>query len=492
LLREKGQFWTPAWVAEAMVAFATAGQPVPVFDPAVGGGAFLLAALKLFGAKAKFAGTEVDPDALKDVQAAEAARANLSQVQIRDFVLDPPDEFHPAIVANPPYIRHHRLGAPLKGKLRRLGLETVGKPLDGRAGIHVYFLIRALQRLAKGGRLAFIMPADTCEGVFAPLLWRWVASNYRLVAVVTFAPEAAPFPGVDTNALIFCLENAAPGRQFFWARCLARSPELGEWLREPRAPWKGKAIRVQRRTMKEGLRTGLSRGARRTNGQTAALGDYCKVLRGVATGANAFFFLTRERAEALSLGSEFLVPAVGRTRDVTGPVLSREVLRQLESKGRPTLLFSPDGRPLDHFPAAARAYLRVGERAGLPARPLLATRRPWYKMERREIPLFLFAYLGRRNARFIKNEAAVMPLTGFLCVFPRETGGDFVERLWRLLQDPETVANLALVGKSYGSGCLKVEPRALERLPISREMCARAGLPFAGPSPGREELCALF
>ena len=44
---------------------------------------------------------------------------------------------------------------------------------------------------------------------------------------------------------------------------------------------------------------------------------------------------------------------------------------------------------------------------------LISTRNPWYNMEKRENPEFLFAYLGRRNTRFIRNEAGVVPLTGF-------------------------------------------------------------------------------
>lgn len=38
-------------------------------------------------------------------------------------------------------------------------------------------------------------------------------------------------------------------------------------------------------------------------------------------------------------------------------------------------------------------------------------------MEQREVPPILFAYLGRRNTRFILNEAGILPLTGFLCVY---------------------------------------------------------------------------
>jgi len=87
-------------------------------------------------------------------------------------------------------------------------------------------------------------------------------------------------------------------------------------------------------------------------------------------------------------------------------------------------------------------------------------------MEQRAIPEFLFAYLGRRNARFIKNDAGVVPLTGFLCVYPRSNKPEYVEKLWAILKHPDTLKNLSLVGKSYGSGAIKVEPRALENLPI--------------------------
>jgi hypothetical protein len=133
-------------------------------------------------------------------------------------------------------------------------------------------------------------------------------------------------------------------------------------------------------------------------------------------------------------------------------------------------------------------YLKQGEKEGLSARTLIATRRPWYKMESREPPAFLFAYLGRRNARFIRNLAGVVPLTGFLCVYPHDDNPENVEALWRVLSHPDTVANLALVGKSYGGGAIKVEPRALERLPLPRGVMAEAGLTSEEPD---EQLLAL-
>jgi type I restriction-modification system DNA methylase subunit len=41
-LRNKGQFWTPEWVAEAMIAYLIA-DTTSIYDPAVGKGAFYMA-----------------------------------------------------------------------------------------------------------------------------------------------------------------------------------------------------------------------------------------------------------------------------------------------------------------------------------------------------------------------------------------------------------------------------------------------------------------
>ena len=115
---------------------------------------------------------------------------------------------------------------------------------------------------------------------------------------------------------------------------------------------------------------------------------------------------------------------------------------------------------------------------GLPEKPLISQRRPWYKMESRVVPPILFAYLGRRDSRFIRNYAGVIPLTCFLCVYPLHGNKEFVDGLWSVLNDPETVANLPLIGKSYGSGAVKVEPRALERLQMPQHLVEKARLPY--------------
>jgi len=480
-LRKKGQFWTPDWVAEAMVEYVFTDKGGMLFDPAVGAGAFFRAAKVIANEKNfhySLSGMDIDSKALDEAAQYGLSKDDLRDVQIGDFIFQSPKKKLSAIVANPPYIRHHRISLEIKEKLKRLCMESTGMVLDGRAGLHIYFFIHALTLLEESGRLAFIMPADTCEGKFAKDLWHWISKNFCLDAVITFAPEASPFPNVDTNPLIFFIRNDKPQDKFVWAKCYESKTEtLKLWVRSRFSVASVDGLKSVTRDLTEGLQTGFSRPPRTEQASKYVLGDFVQVVRGVATGANQFFFLTDEQVQQLDIPEQYFVRAIGRTRDVATEEITQETIDILRRKGRPTLLLSLNGEPFENYPEKLKQYLRDGEKLGLPQRPLISQRKPWYKTEIRSMPPFLFAYLGRRNVRFIRNTAKIIPLTGFLCVYPKSEEKGFNERLWKILKHPDTISNLSLIGKSYGDGAVKVEPRSLEKLPIPDRVIEESGLP---------------
>ena len=467
ILRDKGQFWTPSWVAEAMVSYVAENTDL-VFDPATGRGAFYEALLKLNKPKVSFFGTDTDNEVLSD----EIYNQKNCFVEERDFIKNPPQRKFKAIVANPPYVRHHRISGETKIILKHLSTSITGNTIDGRAGYHIYFLIQALNLLEEDGKLAFIMPADTCEGKFAKNLWEWISEKFCIEGVITFDEKATPFPNVDTNAMVFLIKNSKPIKTLQWVKAnQAYSRDLFNFISSNLSEGvltykqqKFETIEVITRQLKEGIATGFSRPEQNHNGFKFHLNDFANVMRGIATGSNEFFFLTAQQVKEIGIPQEFLKRAVGRTKDATESILTLKDVEKLEKENRPTFLLSINGH--DKFPKSVSNYLKVGEEMGLPNRSLIQQRKPWYKMEKRKVPPLLFAYLGRRNTRFIKNEAGVLPLTGFLCVYPIYDDKEFVEKLWRVLNHPDTLENLKLVGKSYGSGAIKVEPGNLNKLPI--------------------------
>jgi len=465
-----------------MVAWA-AQDSDHVFDPAVGPGAFFRAARRLAARRARPLapiGCELDPAALRGGLAQGGIEpSDLRHVVVGDFMEADLGRRFRAVVANPPYVRHHRFGAEYKAALRAFGARLAGRELDGRAGLHVFFLMKALTLLEPGGRLAFIVPADTCEGRFAPVLWNWIGREYRIEGAVTFAPDASPFPGVDTNPVVLLISRAPPAATMRWARVLkAGTADLLAWCEGGLPAGRTDGLEAAPRDAAEALATGLTRPpATDRPGDTIPFGHLFRVLRGIATGDNGFFFMTSGRIGELGLPRDAFLRAIGRTRDHTdGPCLTLDHLDALDRQGRPTYLLSLGRAPREALPPAVQAHLRRGEAAGLPARPLIAQRRPWYRMEARRPPEWLFAYLGRRSCRFIRNAAGAVPLTGFLCVYPLHPAALDHDAATRVLNDPRTLANLGRVAKSYGGGALKVEPRNLERLPIPAAVLADHGL----------------
>jgi len=460
-----------------MAAYVLNGGTRTVFDPAVGEGAFI-EAIKIvaqeFNRQIEIAGREIDNSVLEKARATNII-SPADKIELRDFLFDDTIPSISAIVANPPYIRHHRLDEPLKKKLKELTRQTIGKQLDGRTGYHVYFLIRALSLLKKGGKLAFIVPADVVEGKFASDLWNWIIEKFCLDGVVTFEPDATPFPDVDTNPVILLIRNDEPSLSFMWSRCkVAGTPQLKAWLANGLKGSSATDIDIYKREIEEGLLSGLSHPPAKIDWNGPSLADFAFTQRGIATGHNDFFLFTLEKINRLQLPIEHFQQFIGRTRDVSGNEITEETMQQLQN--RPTLLLALGDQPQNAFSVSVQQYLMQGEELGLPSKPLISQRNPWYKMEQRKPPPILFAYLGRRNLRFIRNRVGVVPLTCFLCVYPYNDDPDFVDKLWEALNHPDTLANLPRVAKSYGGGAIKVEPRALERLPIPTHVLQAVGI----------------
>jgi len=477
-LRKKGQFWTPGWLAELMSGWCVHGKPAELFDPATGPGTFLLAARRL-GYKGNFFGHDIDEAVVKQGIEWGLNPADLRNIKICDFLSSPINRTHRAIIANPPYVRHHFLDSDKKEVLKTISQNHLDITLDGRTGLHVYFLIKSLSLLEKDGRLAFLLPADVCESVSSRHLWTAIFSKHNVYRVLNFSTSANPFPGVDTNALVFLIKNDGPTKKIEWVNV---NKHDSPWLREIMlrdlpvgSAGKKEGAHLHLRSPDEALSSGLSRPPSEAV-EGLPIRELVKVVRGIATGDNDFFFLTSEQMKNTGIPPKYFVRAIGRTRDCQDDTLTENTLSNLDKKGRPTYLLYVTDNLLNSQNAQLSKYISKGESLGLNAKPLIQTRKPWYKAENRDIPPILFAYLGRRCSRFILNNGAARPLSGFLCVYPKERFKSKHVNLWKALNDPESIKALYRVGKSYGDGALKVEPRQLDSAIIPNSVLKRHGL----------------
>lgn len=465
-VRTKGQVWTPRWVADAMAVYLGSHSSKSVLDPAVGPGVLLVAAKKEAKSLKTVIGYEIDQAVLSEESTDSGfAKSDFTDLRISDFIADESKFEVDAVIANPPYLRHHKIPAEVKIRCQQIVQETLGIRIDARAGLHIYFLVKALSHLKSGGRLSFLVPADTFEGVFSKPLWLAIAKRFHIEGILTFDPKAAAFPGVDTNASIVFIEKSKPTGDFTWLRWFGEDPsQLSQAVRfglaqksEMSEPLGLEATQV---SLEVAIATGFTRLHTTEPLGGTPLNDFATMMRGVASGSNEFFLMTKARLTELDLSEDLFVRTIPRVRDANTTVVTLDFLNQLDSSGRPTYLLSVDQDT--EINGALKAYLDIGEDLGVNNGALVSMRKNWYYMEKRKPVPILFAYLGRRNNRFIDAQTDLTPLTGFLCVYPKP--GIDKQKLLRALNHPSSIQELSRIGKSYGDGAVKVEPGGLRKM----------------------------
>ena len=483
--RALGQFWTPAPIAELMVRWALRDRPGRFLDPAAGPLTFLAAADRAFGpGRASCVAFELDP------ALAAATRAHLDPARCElheaDFLTDARSFPDLPVVCNPPYTRHHELRDEVKAELAAWTDRAFGFRPSRFLGAYAWFLLRAIGAVGPRPRLCFITPVELLASRSGRrLLERLPASHWPRRAIV-FGPRCDAFAGVDATAMVTFFDPASDGRSSALVlHAWPGAPALLEWLDDPAAgapgAW-GEALPLVRgRRFERGPAPAAPSVGRRP------LLDFARVTRGVATGANEFFLFDAARRRASGIPAEHFVRVIARARDAPRLLLEAGDLRALEARGRPTYLLA---LRRDHrLPPAVVAWLAEGARLGLPDRPLLSRRSPWWVTEAREAPSILFTYLSRGDPRFVRNRARAVPLTTFLALWPRRPPAGLSRATWETLltatlNTPGTLASLDRHARAYGGATRKIEPRELERIdlppldqlpaPAARRLAARA------------------
>ncbi len=210
------------------------------------------------------------------------------------------------------------------------------------------------------------------------------------------------------------------------------------------------------------------------------LSDLFEVKRGLATGANDFFVLTREQIVEYCIPSEFTTPILPSPRyllpdrveaDAFGnPLLERPLFLL-------TCSLSEEEVRLNH--PLLWKYLQIGIEMGINEKYLCSHRTPWYSQENRPASMFLCAYMGRQDSRrkkpfrFILNRSKAVATNAYHVLYPK---GDFQQALhsdsqlaysvWSALNaiNQEVLTN---EGRRYGGGLYKMEPKELGRVPAN-------------------------
>lgn len=461
------QFFTPPAIARSMALWIAAIRPRTVLDPAVGPGIFPRLVRALLPA-AKITAIDLDPVALA---AAQAASGHLGNVEfLPDDFLDWSDSrCFDAVIANPPYLRHHDLHYPYD-VFRAVGSRN-GVAISRLSNIYALFVFEICRRLGPGGRAAVLVPGEWVNANFGSALKEFLLTRGYLRTLLYFSHASQQFEDALTTASALFLEKppgepAARAVRTVFLGAEGGIPDLGRLMDEGLPAPPGAVVRHFPAAQLLGEKKWdhlLSAGARSDPAGFVPLAALAATRRGIATGCNSFFLLKPSARRKWGIRGRSLLPSVGSARDAAFLVFRPEDFRDLVRRDRPAHLlhFGP------RLSKTEAAYIRHGEREGLHRRYLCAARKPaWYAMEKRPPSAIWASVFGRKGLRFIHNDGAVRNLTAFHCIYPLRKDRVFARALTACLNSPTVQALARRQLRVYGGGLLKVEPKDLLEIAV--------------------------
>src|SRR5262249_28722217 len=145
---------------------------------------------------------------------------------------------------------------------------------------------------------------------------------------------------------------------------------------------------------------------------------------------------------------------------------------ELKLAGYRVWLLCPDPQSKSQ---ALKKYLAEGEAQGVPEAYKCSIRTPWWRPPVVPIPDLLFTYMSHRYPRLIANTSGATILNSMHGVRLGSAGKKNVRGALPLLAlNSVTMLGAEVMGRSYGGGILKMEPREAAGLPVPTADALRA------------------
>jgi hypothetical protein len=198
------------------------------------------------------------------------------------------------------------------------------------------------------------------------------------------------------------------------------------------------------------------------------LREFARIRRGVATGANDFFFLTDSQVNRLPDNSA--VRALVRLSHLDGEVLDLATHDEIGHLGYPRWLLSLSSQVND---ATLVELIRDAEERGLHRRHITSQRHPWYSVERVVPPDILLASMAKHRFRVARNDARVTPSNSIYGIYVSDARVS-IPRLTTWLHSDAGQVQLRAVARHYAGGLYKLEPRDVLKMTIPFDAIERS------------------
>lgn len=302
-----------------MILFSGAENVNSILEPSCGDGVFLdgLHQLGLMQAVDDITAIEIGADEAEKVREKYKAHENI-HVLTEDFfefyaqAISAPKRYD-LVFGNPPYIRYQYLTEKQRELLSKI-LTTHGMKANKLINAWVAFLVASVQLLSDLGKIAFVIPAEILQVVYAEDLRLYLSNHLEKITLITF--EQLIFPDIEQEVVIFIGEKGSEekGIRIIETENLASLEKLHlaengfQRMQHTKEKWTKYFVTAADLELIQKVRT---------DERFAKFADFGIINIGITTGNNKFFSITEKTCAEYDL-ADVTIPLIGRSSHAHG------------------------------------------------------------------------------------------------------------------------------------------------------------------------------
>lgn len=463
--RSKGQFFTPFQVACFMSQWIINQnkKTLSILDPATGFGIFTRAMEKLVKDKKmdkelQHCLWEIDKNIAEQLNKLTKQMALTVNITTENFLDSSWENSYDGIIANPPYYKHHYIKN--KEKIHQEMCLRAKHIFGVQTNIYCWFLIKSLGMLKEGGRLAFIIPSEFLNSNYGIKVKEYLLQSSTIKHLINIDFTESVFDNALTTSIILLAEKDKKKIKeidFYNVTDANSLKDLEHFLNShnkktysvddlsPRTKWRNYFNGNIHKVKTDNL---------------VPFSTYGRFSRGIATGANPYFTLSRKQAKKHNLQKSCLIPCITKANHVKQVVFSGEDFEKLKDEGDKKIYLFNGESCKDSF---CKRYIKMGEELGIHKRYLTRNRNPWYALEKRNRANIWIYVFGRKGVRFVWNETNCLNLTCFHAFYPNQEGKKFIKIIFLYLNTLLSKKLIDLEKREYGNGLEKYEPNDINK-----------------------------
>lgn len=448
--RVYGQFFTPSSIARIMTQWVLKDNPKTILDPAYGLGVFYDEIVKADCHKQiHFFGYEIDEKIISYLNYDNEHKKNLNI--IRSDYLEADLGTFDGIICNPPYMRFQKF---LKRHNVLPNIEKqIGKKLLGYSNISSVFLIKALNELNDNGNLSFIMPFEFFNTGYGKEIKKSLLEKKLLKQIIIFENEKEIFPEATTTVcVLLCKKN---GKDEFIKITRIKSDDDITQIYDISNFYQNTIDSSNLPFNKKWTPILLSLFSQQSvPNHFVKFTLYGSFKRGIATGANEFFALSKTKINNWELDYNNICKCITKSSQIRKLIFTEYDFNKLYDIDKPVYCLNVT----NHNDKNIQKYIEEGEKLKYHERYLTKMRNPWYKIEHRKPAPILFGVFNRGRFKVIRNFTTAINFTCFHAFYPNMFGKELLNKIFIYLLSDIGQEIVKVNKRSYGDNLDKFEP----------------------------------